>query len=1388
MVEPPKRRSKNVPQNQPELMMSHLPFPVVGIGASAGGLQALLKFFENMPSDNGMAFVIIMHLSPDHESSADKILQTVTRMPVLQVSKPVPIEKNRVYIISPAHLLSMNDGHLRVRKPNPSRPRHAAIDLFFRDLADVHKDRAFCLVLSGTGSDGASGLSRIKEQNGVTIAQSPDDAEYDGMPSSAIATGMVDLILPVAEMPQKLIELWQNKSNIHLPLVDDPELTAPPPESQDELMAAEVALRGVLAQLYNRTGYDFAHYKRATVLRRIERRMQVNAQPDMPAYLAYLQSHPEEAKPLLDDMFIGVTNFFRDREAFEALERDVIPQLFHFSMDFPGDEKAGIRVWSAGTSSGEEAFSLAMLLADQVQLEGTQVKIQVFGTDIDERAISVGRAGVYPASILTDVAPPRLRQYFIRNQTHYKVKKEIREKILFAQHSLLRDPPFSHLHLICCRNLLIYLDRDAQRKILEMFHFALRPGGFLFLGASESADLCADLFTPVDKKNRIYRAMTGSSPARHVPEVPSVNENRRAGLPVSVTLPRTQSFAEVHQRVLEHYAPPSVIVNPNSDIVHMSDRAGQFLRFSGGEPSRNLLSVVVPELRLELRTALFQVKQTGNSVETRRIKVQRGEREYYVQMVAKPFKDDSTGSEFILVLFDETEDVSAEPKQPAGSKNPGQDSVLTLLEEELQRTKLHLQNTLEQSGTSNEELRASNEELQAINEELRSATEELETSKEELQSINEELITVNYELKSKVEETGKINDDLQNLITSTDIATVFVDRSMRIKWFTPRATQIFSMLPVDAGRSLLDITHRLDYADLADDANRVFETLNLVEREVRSNDGRWYIARLLPYRTSDDHIEGAVLTFIDISGRRTAEDELRLGEERMRLVAESTEDYAIIVQDTEGVITGWNRGAELIFGYSKAEAEGQPCHLIFTPEDRAAGVPEVELRRARESGRAEDERWHMRKDGSRFYCSGVVNPLKNDHLRGYVKIARDLTDRQQRHDEQAKRLVETQNTIQLKDEFFAVMSHELKHPLNLIQLNADLLGRLPVTKRTPAVAKAVKTINEAVSSQAQIIDDLLDVSRVHTGKLKLECTKVDLGNVLRDVLEVIHADDKQRVLTLHVEESDVQRLLLNVDSTRLEQIIWNLLNNAMKFTPIDGEITISATRSGNWAQLDVSDTGLGIAPEYLDKVFDLFGQADTQHARIHRDGLGIGLSLVRQLAAAHGGDVQVRSEGIDKGSAFTVWLPLYLEEDEAPAVQSPAKPTGRLHDLRVLLVDDSLDVLEVMTMLLETEEALVSGFSEAQAVLAAAEDQSNTFDLIISDIGMPKMDGHQLIKALRALPSCAGLPAIALTGYGGNQDIEKALAAGFNQHLSKPVSYDSLISTIEKLALGEETE
>lgn len=959
------QRSPDVPQ-RPGLTPSDLPFAVVGIGASAGGLLAVQRFFENMPNDCGMAFVIVFHLSPRHRSSLDKLVEKSTRMPVIQVKGPVPIEKNHVYVIAPAHYLSMNDGYLRVREQPQRKGPHTTIDLFFRDLADVHKERSFCLVLSGTGFDGAVGLSRIKEQGGVTMAQLPGDAEYDGMPKAAIDTRMVDFVLPVVEMPQKLLELWHNSQRIVLPAQGDLEISALEPATPEAAADAQQLVRDILLKLHKGTGHDFRHYKRATVLRRIERRMQVTAQPDLPAYYRYLSRHPQETRALLDDMLIGVTNFFRDREAFEALERDVVPQIFLAQPD-PIETPGEIRVWSAGTSTGEEAYSLAMLFNDYKTAVAADMKVQIFASDIDERAVARGRAGAYPQAIVTDVPATRLRQYFVKEDHLFRIRKEIRETVLFARHSVLSDPPFSQMDLIVCRNLLIYLDREVQRDVLQMFHFALKPGGYLFLGSSETADLCNDLFVTVDKKNRILRARIGATTAKPNRVLTRVNYQHPAFTPPPplVATENVSATGELHQRVVEQCASPSVIINNEAEIVHISEGAGVHLRHKAGEVTRNLVALVAPDLRPELHSAILQAQQTRQPVKTRPVRVTRNNHPFVLQISAHPFLDNQAQLEGLLIVFDEQAvDPQSNPQNPT---LPSDNQMLANLERELQRVRLQLQETIEQSQVSSEELKASNEEMQAINEELRSATEELETSKEELQSINEELLTVNQELKMKVEETDQINDYLSNLISSTDIATVFVDRELRIKWFTPRATDVFSMLNVDTGRPLMDITHRLDYPGMTEDALTVFETLHVMEREVPSEDGHWYIARLLPYRSSSDQIDGIVLTFIDISKRRAAEEELRLGQQRLSL------------------------------------NEQLPRPVI------AAGQGEL-----------------------------------------------------------------------ANDKFFTVMSHELKHPLNLIQLNALVLQRLPGVRDLPAAARAVALIHDAVDHQTRVIDGLMDVARLRS--------------------------------------------------------------------------------------------------------------------------------------------------------------------------------------------------------------------------------------------------------------------------------------------------------------------
>jgi two-component system CheB/CheR fusion protein len=1355
---------------------SHLGFPVVGIGASAGGLQAVQQFFEHMPADNGMAFVVVLHLSPNHESNAGKMIAARTKMPVTQLVSAAPIQRNHVYVIPPAQRLSMNDGYLRCLPPGPRSGGHVTIDLFFRDLADAHKEHAFCVVLSGTGSDGAVGLSRIKEQGGVTLAQHPEDAEYDGMPQAAIDTQKVDFMLPVADMPQKILDLWRNAQRIQLPNAADIQ-PGPEPTVVDvrAVEQAEQALLDILAKLRAGTGHDFKHYKRATVLRRIERRMQVTTQPDLPAYYRYLCEHADETRALLDDMLIGVTNFFRDRECFESLEREVVPELFA-QKSSAGEE---LRVWSAGTSTGEEAYSLAILLNDYKTETSSELNIQIFASDIDERAIGIGRAGLYPEAIVTDVSPVRLRQYFLREDARYRVRKDIRERVLFAKHSLLADPPFSQIDLIVCRNLLIYLDRDIQREILQMFHFALRAGGYLFLGSSESADACPDLFSTVDKKNRIFRARSGPNTHR-LPTMPRGGYVRTTStsLPVDTGAIKKPSAVELYQRAAERFSPPSIVVNSEADILYISQGAGRYLQHMAGEVSNNLLSLVSGDLRLELRTTLFQAQQSGQSARARPLSHQRGEHHYQVQIEVHPFTDAETELNCLYIVFTE---------QPIDAQNvsanvavQSENQMLSNLDRELQRTKLQLQDVIEQAEVSGEELKASNEEMQAINEELRSASEELETSKEELQSINEELLTVNHELKIKVEETDQVNDYLNNLIGSTDIATVFVDRDLRIKWFTPRASDIFNILAVDAGRPLMDITHRMRYDEMVDDAMKVFDSLKGIEREIAGSNGRWYIARVLPYRSNIDQIGGIVLTFIDITSRREAEEDLRLSEERMRLVTESTHDYAIVVLDDEGVITDWNQGARHTFGYSREEAEGRHFRFIFSPEDQRGGVPEDELGTARAAGRSDDERWHVRKDGSRFYCSGEVTALASKGFRGFVKIARDLTEHIKLHEEQQQSLAASLNAIQQKDQFFAVMSHELKHPLNLIQLNAQVARRLPVGRNDPTLQKAMSTITDAVASQARIIDDLMDVARVRNGKLQLQCKTLDLVAVLNEIQQVVSKAEPSCKIQF---KTPAQSLFIHADPTRVEQIIWNLLSNAIKFTPAEGNVEVVTTKHEQSVRIDVIDTGPGIEKDQLERIFEMFGQADHRPAGQHRGGLGIGLALVEQLVESHHGHIQAFSEGAGKGARFTVELPL-VDAPEQPALDELDAGQGQLAGISILLVDDSPEVLEALQLLLMLEDAQVLAVDHPSKALEVA--QSRCFDIIISDIGLPGMDGHELLVALRKLPAYSTLPAIALTGYGAQEGAHYRGEGRFDESIGKPVALEDLIDLIRRLVVEPE--
>lgn len=1373
---------------------SSLPFPVVGIGASAGGLQALLRFFENAPAKMDMAFVVVMHLSPSYPSNADQVLQKATRMRVMQVVEPVPIEKNRVYVIAPGKTLSMADGYLHVSDRERTGVVPVTIDHFFRTLAGAHGSHAIAVVLSGTGSDGAVGIGRVKELSGVTLAQDPNDAEYAEMPQSAISSEHVDIVLPVIDMPQKLLELWSNAQRIRLPSQETLETPVGPGKLSDD--QAEQALQDILSHLRVRTNHDFRQYKRATVLRRIERRLQVNALADLGAYKEFLKRTPSETGALLADMLIGVTNFFRDREAFEVLERDVVPKLFarDVTAERPDglskdpNAKAEVRAWVAGCSTGEEAYSIAMLLVQQQRMLDSAKTVQVFATDIDEAAVNKARAGVYPSSIVSDVPPSISRQFFVQEGVRYIVTKPVREKILFAVHSILRDPPFSQLNLVSCRNVLIYLDRSVQRQVLELFHFALKPNGYLFLGSAESADVASDLFTVVDKKNRIFRARSDVGRAKRgstiaggigfgpktaverLPETAVTSAARSAGR-------REFSFSTVHQRVLAQFAPPSVIVDRESKVAHLSETAGRFLHHAGGELSSSIVALVLPELRLDLRTTLFKAQQTGVSVEARRVKLVRDDATSWVNMTVRPFHDQDMGEDLTLVVFDEVQELMG--LDDGTSERGGHDPVKVQLEEELQHSRDQLATTIEQYETSLEELKASNEELQAINEELRSATEELESSKEELQSVNEELVTVNSELQGRIEETAKANDDLFNIIASTEIATVFVDKKLQIKRFTPIATQIFNLIESDLGRPLSDITHSLRYATLAQDVAETFNTLKLLERDVQTDDGRWFFMRLSPYRTADDRIDGAALTLIDVTARHEAERAVRTSEERLRLAAQTTNDFAIIVQDQDGKIVSWNAGAERVFEYAPDEVIGEDIAIIFTPEDQTDAIPQEERQLAARDGHADDDRWLITKSGRRIYCSGVVTPINDPAFTGFAKIARDLTERKMRDEanqlafevEQAAREQESLSN-QLKDDFIAVLSHELKHPLNLINVKAEMLPRLPEARGIASIEEAADAIRRSVKNQAQIIDDLLDLSRIRTGKLSLDLTHVNIADLLSVIRDASEIDAHERGINLTVKGIE-KPVFAQADPVRCDQILWNLMSNALKFTASGGTIDIALSLDEDMLRVDVSDTGQGIDSSFLPHIFEMFKQQPGVRAR-GRGGLGIGLALVKQLVDMHGGRIAAQSEGAGKGTCVSVWLPRADDRRIGKAAELPALT---MNGLRILIVDDDPETGASFAALLALEGATPSVARSGPEALALLENDD--FDVLISDLDMPDMDGYELIQRVRDGFRCSGIRALAASGHNRKEDKLRALEAGFDALVEKPVSFEALVAAVK---------
>ena len=838
-------------------------FPTVGIGTSAGGVHALQMFFESLPDDVDAAFVVVVHLDPGRQSELSNILAARTKMPVTQVTSLTPMEPRHVYVIPPNRQLRATDHHLAITAFDEPRWQRAPIDLFFRSLAAEHGED-FAIVLSGAGSDGSVGIKAIKEAGGIILVQDPDEAEYGSMPRSAVATGLADFVLPVREIAARLPELIRNPRN--------------PPS--DELTETDgEAMPRILSHLRVRSGHDFSSYKKSTIRRRIARRMQVQRAETMADYLAILRENSHEAQSLFADLLISVTTFFRDAGAFEQLAALVIPRLF--------EDKAAsdtIRVWVPGCATGEEAYSIAMLLLEEAGRQEIRCGLQVFASDLDDSALIVAREGRYPVAIEADMTEERLRRFFVREGDHFRVSPELRDVVLFAKHSLLRDPPFSRVDLISCRNVLIYLDREVQHEVCTTFHFALQRSGYLFLGSSENADGPVGAFRAIDREARIYQRMSIPPAMRVTPRVGAVTFGLEPLPPRTAAPFRAPMEAGVHREALERLAPPSIIVDESYRVVHLSEHAGRYLEPSAGTLTNDIAELAREELRFDIRAALHRAfaQNEGSLSGPIGVRFNGAARRVYLQ--TRPLQSEPSTSRSAIVFFFEGEaigDISPTPKEI--EEQASGEQIQQLLHE-LQFSQSQLLASREEYEGANEELRAANEELQSVNEEYRSTAEELETSKEELQSINEELQTVNSELKIKLETVSRAHSDVQNLMAATDVGILFLDPQLRINRFTPRISDLFNIVAGDEGRSITDFTHRLDYDDLAGDVRKVLRDLASTEREVHGKDGGWYLTRLKPYRTVEDKIDGVVVTFVDIGERRRAEDALRDSESRMRMM------------------------------------------------------------------------------------------------------------------------------------------------------------------------------------------------------------------------------------------------------------------------------------------------------------------------------------------------------------------------------------------------------------------------------------------------------------------------------------------------------------------------
>jgi two-component system CheB/CheR fusion protein len=1314
---------------------------IVAIGASAGGLHALSLFFRaasGIPND--VAFVVVVHLAPGSESHLPGLLAKDTPLPVSAIEDGAILRAGHVYVIPPkvSVVIEQDTFRLRAVVDRPAIPM--PIDEFFTSLAADQHDRAIGIVLTGANADGSAGLRAIKAEGGMVMAQTPETAEHSAMPSHAIATGLVDYVLSVESMPAALFDYIKRSTAGTSQAAVDP--------------AHPVDLEPVLGALAA-AGSDFRGYKRGTLQRRIARRMAVNRIDSLDAYCDVLTASLEEAQALSLDMMIGVTEFFRDPDAWTALSERVLSVL----LEEPQSEQP-VRVWVPGCATGEEAYSMAMLLTEEIEKRRATRPFMILASDVNRVALGRARQGIYSASVASPVGKARLERFFQAHSDGFQIRQELRETVLFTPQNLIADPPFSRVDLISCRNLLIYLEPEAQQRVFELFHFALNPKRYLFLGRSESTDPDSTQFQEVSRAWRIYQRSAVVAPAVTGYRFSARTARREEFPPASRVGVRSKGYAElVNATLLEEHHAASVLINSAHQVLYVSGSADEYLMQPAGEPTGNILDMAREGLRLKLRIVLRRAIQDQAASPVSEVVADGGAPVVKIT-VTRPF-DTTHAGKALLVIFARLPAAD----RPASTVPSGEDSDLWHLESELRITQVELGSTIEELEESNSELRVSNEEILSMNEELRSANEELETSKEELQAVNEQLNVVNSQLEQKVHQLEVLNEDVTNLLASTEIATLLLDRQGLIKRFTPSAARILGLAPPDIGRRIVEVLGNPLGDALPAEVDRILAGVDQqVEKEIETATAEWYVRRVTPYiAVRGASSAGVVVTWTDIT-------HVKLSDERARRLAAVVQDSndAVTVFDLKGRFLAWNRAASAMYGYSETEA------LRMTVSDlvpRGARQDHLNFIRHAEHNEAlhSYETQRVTKDGRVVDIWLTLSVLSDDggNTIAVSSTERDLVNRSVSNAHLRERAEQLAVADRRKNEFLAMLGHELRNPLAAL-ISA---GHLLVSETAAGTQKdwAAGVIQRQGRAMMHLVNDMLDITRITSGSIELNRQTVLLKTIVQSAIEVCQpiVDERRHTLSVSLPEEPIW---LNADPTRLSQVIENIVINAAKYTAPGGSIQLRAARTAHRLSLSIKDNGRGIPSTMLGSLFDMFVQGPASDSQ-RNNGLGVGLSVVRRLVELHGGSVRAISDG-KTGSEFVVDLPLDPGPGPGERISSQPAPVAA-RPKRILIIDDNADASEALAMLLANEGHQVETRLDGVSGLSAAVTFSP--DAVLLDIGLPGMDGYEVARRLRESESNRNVILVAVTGYGLPADCLRSAEAGFDHHLTKPVDYEALI-------------